>query len=137
VRSERKNRFGNPEILENFGWNLVIATGGLEQEETVGVRRVLQRVAIGEGWKEMNQIFDAFSSDHGFVCRLVTGSPEFYANPRSINLSVSLQLRNGSEKGLRVAFDGVQQTHMHKAKRPAGDGSAGEQIPKIFFVVTI
>jgi len=107
VRSERKNRLGNPEILENFGWNLVIATGGLEQEETVGVRGVLQRVAIGEGRKEMNQIFDAFRSDHGSVCRLVTGSPEFYLNPRSINLSISLQLRNGSEKGFRVAFNWI------------------------------
>jgi hypothetical protein len=46
---------------------LVIATGGLEQEETVGVRGVLQRFAIGERRKEMNQIFDAFRSDHGFV----------------------------------------------------------------------
>jgi hypothetical protein len=67
MRSKRENGFGKPEILEDFGWNLVIATGGLEQEETVGVRGVLQRVAIGERRKEMNQIFDAFRSDHGFV----------------------------------------------------------------------
>ena len=38
MRSKCENGFGKAEVLEEFGWNLVIATGGLEQEETVGVR---------------------------------------------------------------------------------------------------
>lgn len=118
MRSERENGFGEPEIFENFGGNLVIAAGGLKEQETTGVRGVLQAFAIGEPGKEMHQIFEAFGANHGFIFRIVTGSPKFDTNARGIKLAIFLQLRDGAEKGLRIAFDGIQQTHVDETDGP-------------------
>ena len=85
----------------------------------------------------MHKIFNAFGSDYGFVCRLVSRSPQFYSDPPGIELPIFLQLRNGAEEGLGVAFDWIQQTHVHEANWLVGDGKTWEQILKIPFVITI
>src|SRR5467141_2819557 len=57
MRSKSKNRFGKPQIFENFCGDLMIAASGLEQKQAGGVRSVLQRFPIGQGREQAHNIF--------------------------------------------------------------------------------
>jgi hypothetical protein len=117
MRSERKNGPGNPKILEQFGWNLMIATGGLKEKETIGVRGILQSLAIWERRKEMYQVSEAFGAYHRSIRGFESRSPKFDAQPRDVERSFPLQLRNRAEEGPRIALDWIQQTHVDKPER--------------------
>jgi hypothetical protein len=135
VRSERKDGLGQTEVFENLGGNLMVATGGLKKKETVGVSGVLQGLAIGQRRKEMHKVLDAFGAEGRSV--VVAGRAQFDAQSRGVDCAPALQGAKSAKERERVAFDGIEETHMDEAERAMGNARSWDEIAEVLFVVAV